>query len=267
MPYRDYDDEFFRNYIRVICYNKQSDLLRLYNVLSARGYLLDLVDHEVFISDNSHPEDKVYLNRLLLENNVGYIQDNELIINNWPLEEVLCQLLKTHGSTGFLGYFNEKDWNYFKYRIHGKKLLAFEQDPFIARLVKGISSVGIITFSSCDGHGRDFPYISFYQRYNLFWFRILFENLIQTSISLKSSWNINRYIVVINPKKDFQSTYLEMLQVANLLYDNRIALRKIKQKVVNQIKKEDIVYLDDKKAYELLKSKFLYEFLSNDASL
>ncbi len=53
----------------------------LINLIKARGFLIEEgPDYKLFLSDNSHKEDAEYLNTLLQQGDLGYVEQNQVTI-------------------------------------------------------------------------------------------------------------------------------------------------------------------------------------------
>jgi len=130
--------------IKKIDETSSSPSIFLREMLSARGFLLDYIPEKksnfFVLSDNSHPDDKIFLEdilgRLKLINNVNSNQ----LVNNYPYSLESLSIIFKHGG-GEAGSFGggllyQTSWKYFRRRRHGFKAPLYDLDPFIARLVK-----------------------------------------------------------------------------------------------------------------------------------
>lgn len=57
-----------------------SDEEYLINLLKFRGFLIDSKENGYSLSDNGHPDDARYLDELLKKYELGYVEDNQIIV-------------------------------------------------------------------------------------------------------------------------------------------------------------------------------------------
>lgn len=249
----------------------QGPLSQLSSVLKARGFLLkdeneSNYDPEcIFLSDNSDKQDAWYLDKLLKENNIGYIfsddspyfdQDRHLSLpfKEWEVlitGEISKDKLNifSDGScgpeTGNIADYSrcERDFHEFKKRLLGHKVEVCDLDPYIARLVKTLNAIGITTHYSCDGnrwgHNRkgSSAFIQFECIYDSIWLAILIDKFVISEIKLTNKWQIGEIsrervvntLILIPKNNDWFSLYLEIQNVAEILYKKREVLRNYKQ--------------------------------------
>ena len=110
----------------------------LIRLIEARGFLLERNNEDYFFSDNSHKDDANYLDSLLKKHGLGYVLDNNIILNHnqdpTRFEEEFAQNegYRTEASLE-LG-----NWKLFRQKIHGDKVAVAQLEAFIARYVKAI---------------------------------------------------------------------------------------------------------------------------------
>lgn len=164
---------------------------------------LDNNSGKVWLSDNSYREDSEFLEALQDVNykksytkphpdsinedyNEDIVQDRHAcfdnintkqfdIDNNQYLTEIF-----THEIPVDLFRLNwERDWygkfDQFKEFKDLPKIRGYDLEPFIARLVKSISSIGISTWSSCEGRWGAPADICFDGKYQRLWFQAVFN--------------------------------------------------------------------------------------------
>lgn len=255
------DDSFIREFINSYFDHKKplSKLEELYDILSLRGLLLESLDEKkgIVISDNSllvarHEEktDKDYLNDNIKP--YGEIDDNNLLhINNFPDFEEYINFLKPYI---FIGYETGPISNYkeissfdnLKNLEYGIKIPVANLETFIAKLVKSVSSIGLDTSMSCQGHENNNyeSKIFFYGCYNLIWFFVIFDNFVKKVFNIKCNWTIENYdssddawqtnvLKITNPDGDLKKQYFEIINVADFIYDNRLFFRRMKRHLQN----------------------------------
>ncbi len=235
---------------------------RFYEIFSARGFLLEIDSSsgKVRLSNESHIDDCEFLeilqninykniyNKLHQDsikeddkedaarychayfddiniqlfdiNNIQYL--NEVFTNKIPID-----LFRLNWERDWYGKFNQ-----FKEIEHLPKVRVYDLEPFIARLAKAISSIGISTWSSCECHWGKPAYIIFDRKYYLVWFQTILNKFIKKNLNLVCDWRWqgNR-CTINNPGEDQLELYLELQDVARLIYDNRFSLRNMKKQL------------------------------------
>lgn len=123
---------------------------RLIKILEARGFLLEHQDETISVSDNSclkargDLNDHDFLDQLLRQAGIGQVNNRIMTIHGECSTEALAELFLQHSGCEGFGY-SFKDWANFQRRQHGQKIPLCLLDPFVARLVKAISAIGINT--------------------------------------------------------------------------------------------------------------------------
>ena len=153
-------------------------------------------------------------------NNIQYL--NEVFINEIPID-----LFRLNWERDWYGKFNQ-----FKEIEHLPKVRVYDLEPFIARLAKAISSIGISTWSSCEGHWGKSAYIIFDRKYHCVWFQTILNKLIKEKLNLVCEWQwMENRCTISSPNEDPLEIYLELQDAARLIYDNRIYLRNMKKQL------------------------------------
>ncbi len=249
-------------FIERITNGKSKHCDRFYEIFSARGFWLeiDASSEKVRLSDESHIDDCKFLEilqninykdiynkphqdsineegkedavrychayfddiniQLFDINNIQYL--NEVFMNEIPID-----LFRLNWERDWYGKFNQ-----FKEIEHLPKVRVYDLEPFIARLAKAISSIGISTWSSCEGHWGKPAYIIFDRKYHRVWFQTILNKFIKEKLNLVCDWHWqeNR-CTVSNPDEDQLELYLELQDVARLIYDDRFILRNMKKQL------------------------------------
>ncbi len=247
-------------FVEKITKGKEKHADCFYEIFSARGFLLEFDSNfgTVRLSDNSHIEDSEFLELL---QNINYkkfcnkphqdsikndnkediahdhhvyfdtintqqfdINDNqyltEIFMNKIPID-----LFRLNWERDWYGKFDQ-----FKKLEYLPKIRVYDLEPFIARLVKSVSSIGISTWSSCEGHWGEPAYINFDRKYHRVWYQTIFNKFIRKKLHLicRWDWRGNR-CSISSPRKDLLELYLEIQDVARLIYDHRVFLRNMKK--------------------------------------
>lgn len=243
-------DSIIDAFLGKIVQDREIDAKVAYEILSARGFLLDFNNNNYKLSNNSHNDDRAFFREL--RKIVRYRENHQYKYHNWTW------IFKFPKREETVNTFWPTTWEYFWQREYGDKISVAKLDPFIARLVKSFSSIGLFTWISCDGHGKFGSYVVFNGIYSASWFDVIFNEFIKKKIRLRCHWktehfenpgyNSDFYILQIwHPKNDYVDLYMEIQDVARLLYENRIVLRKIKKDMVNNI------WINENYLYKLFK--------------
>ncbi len=247
--------------------NKHSD--RFYEIFSARGFLLerDSGSDIVRLSKESHLDDCEFLEAL---QNINYkniykkphfdsIEENSKddaaqyrhayyddidtqlfdIDNNNYLHELFTHVIpidefRLNWKRDWYGKFNQ-----FKEVVHLPEIRVYDLEPFIARFAKAISSIGISTWSSCEGHWGTPAYVIFDRKYHLIWFQTLLNKFIKKKLNLTCNWKwLDNRGTINSPGDDTLEMYLELQKIARLVYKHRDDLINIKQHVTSLLTNE-----------------------------
>ncbi|QQR67436.1 MAG: hypothetical protein IPI25_04250 [Candidatus Brocadia sp.] len=256
------DTFFVEKFIEKITRGIESAHDRFYEIFSARGFLLELDrgSGKMRLNNESHREDGEFLEALqhidykrnynkpqqdaidehdnknspqnrhryfdsidipsFDINNSGYL--TELFTHEIPID-----LFRLNWERHRYGKFDE-----FKACNQIPAIQVYDLEPFIARLVKTVSSIGISTWSSCEGHWGEPAYIVFDGRYHRLWFQAVFNKFILKKLSLACTWDWlswDERCIIRKPGGNLLELHLEIQAVARLLYDNRMLLRAIKK--------------------------------------
>ncbi|MBI2469621.1 MAG: hypothetical protein HYV59_00035 [Planctomycetes bacterium] len=237
---------------------------RFYEIFSARGFLLDLDGSfgKVRLSEDSHADDGEFLEML---QNIDYKKmcnkphqdsiarqsnkdtippchpyfknintqlydiDNSQYLTELFTQEIPVDILRLNWERDRFGKYDQ-----FKECEDIPKIRVYDLEPFIARLVKSISSIGISTWSSCEGHWGEPAYIVFDGKYHRLWFQAIFNKFIRKKVDLLCEWEWlgwDERCSIRSSHGDCLELYLEIQAVARLIYDYRDFLRNSKKQV------------------------------------
>jgi len=150
----------------------------LSSALLARGFLVDLIGNDIFLTDNAclhgsgpefrrtYPSDAVFLAITLsrigldgLSRTNDPVRPFKLIHGDQILTDSQVSTLFDHEHVQRqASYLSDMEAPYyFRRRLHGIKVPTSVLDPHVALLVKALSATGCFSFSSCDGHEPDGP--------------------------------------------------------------------------------------------------------------
>ncbi|MDA8227072.1 MAG: hypothetical protein M0T74_05105 [Desulfitobacterium hafniense] len=245
--------QFAISFINKIAPSNLSFHKQLITVLEARGFLLEYQDETIVVSDNSYLKatgdltDNNFLDQLLRENGIGQVNNRIMTINGECSDKVLAELFIQHDGCEGFGY-SFKDWANFQRRQHGQKIPVSLLDPFVARLVKAISAIGIYTHYSCDGHGENKIQLGLSSKYYRAWFETVMRALSDNYASQNCHWKfVNGMLLEISSlEDDVLSLYEEIQRIAQLLYNNRIALRRSKTLCMVGLSKSEVINLSSR---------------------
>lgn len=256
------------NFVEKIIHDKGERTDRFYKIFSARGFFLDLdgSSGKVRLSEDSHSEDGEFLemlqnidykkmcnkphqDALILHNNEGATQnrhpyfenintqlfdiDNNQYLTELFTHEIPVDLFRLNWERDEYGKFDQ-----FKEGEDIPRIRVYDLEPFIARLVKSVSSVGISTWSSCEGHWGEPAYIVFDGKYHRLWFQTIFNKFVRKKLNPVCNWDWlgwDERCSISSPGKNLLALYLEIQDVARLVYDNRIFLRERKKQVCSRL--------------------------------
>jgi len=235
---------------------------RFYEIFSARGFLLEIDSSsgKVRLSNESHIDDCEFLEILQNINykNIynkphqdsikeddkesavryrhAYFDDIDIQLFDINNIQYLSEVFANEIPIDLFRLNWERDWygkfNQFKEIEHLPKVRVYDLEPFIARLAKAISSIGISTWSSCEGHWGKPAYIIFDRKYHRVWFQTILNKFIKKKLNLVCDWRWQENRCTIsNPCEDQLELYLELQDVARLIYDNRFILRNMKKQL------------------------------------
>ncbi|BBO16903.1 conserved hypothetical protein [Candidatus Brocadia pituitae] len=250
------------NFIEKITDGNKGQCERFYETFAARGFMLECDRHSEYVrlAEDSHREDGEFLealqridykkiydkphqdaidehdNRDCPQNRHHYFNDIDIQSFDIHNRHYLAELF-THEIPVDLFRLNWERDRYGKFEAFKAcnrlpAVRVYDLEPFIARLVKSISSLGISTWSSCEGHWGEPAYIVFDGRYHWLWFQAIFNKYITKKLNLVCTWDWlgwDERCIIRHPRGNLLELYLEIQEVARLLYDNKILLRSIKR--------------------------------------
>ena len=201
---------------------------RIVELLFRRGFLIDKTDYGYMLSDNSAKEDNEYLNSVLHDYQLGYLNsDGIIVINNPQNADCLFELFypKKDG-IGIEELDVPNGWPQFKSRAHGIKVPTQSLEANIALYIKAISAAGFMTNACCDGNhsNKKRLYIKFQSPFDL-WHEFLWKEYLGKPFKL--SW--------ISDKDHLASIYFSewpktecydlLFKAGSYIYKNRQLLR------------------------------------------
>ena len=218
---------------------------RLIELLQRRGFLIDELEGSYYLSDNASSGDVDYLNKILHENNIGYVDSSRRIhiehVENAPS---LLSLFRPIPCGRVGGESNNRihDWYKIWKRECADKIEVRHLEANVAMYIKALSACGIYTGGCCDGNhpGHHRLYIQFDGPVYSELHRVLWTSMLGKRFQVH--WN-NTYTKV-NLSNNRQKQYNELFEAAMFLYDNRKAIR--------QARKEAGKWIGNKKVLSLI---------------
>lgn len=261
--------EVIEKFIDRVTHGKNKYTDRFYEIFSARGFLLERDDKtgNIRLSSESHIDDCEFLEKL---QNIDYKNlykkphhdsldkdEKETIspgshayldkieIQPFDMENIkyLYELF-THEIPVDLFRLNwGRDWygkfNQFKEISELPKIRVYDLEPFIARLAKAVSAIGISTWSSCEGHWGTPAYITFDRKYNSAWFQTILNKFIKKKTELVCNWEwLDSRCTIRSPRKDLLEMYFEIQEVSKLIYNYRVFLKYVKKHISSLLTKK-----------------------------
>jgi hypothetical protein len=263
------DTSIIEEFVKKITYNIDEHSRRFYEIFSARGFLLqfDGSAGKVSLSADSHEDDGEFL-EMLQDINYKKIctKPHQDVIQTQAAENVIRDqhvyfdaIESRHYDIDNMQYLAElftqeipvdqfrlnweRDWygKFEQFREVEKMppIRVYDLEPFIARFVKSLSSIGVSTWSSCEGHWGGPAYINFDGKYHSAWFQTILNRFVKKKLPLACAWDWwDKRCSISSPKCDNLGLYLEIQQVARILYDNRVFLRNAKRRAASMLSYE-----------------------------
>lgn len=214
---------------------------KLYKALYLRGFLVRLESDHIYFSKGNYDGELEQLIHVLNELGCNVRKEDRKIypldnhIDETILEKITWYPARNHEAGGGSGW---RSWKYFVKRHHGPKINTFVLETGVAFLIKALSAAGIVTVSSCDGHGEKSPVITFCRKHNAIWFKILFEEM-KGSKNLHYNWNIDRKERVdidfvsksLTDQWSLNKVLEDTLQMGEYFYSQAEYLSNIKQEI------------------------------------
>ena len=165
--------------------------------------------------------------RLFDIDNIKYL--HELFTHVIPIDE-----FRLNWKRDWYGKFSQ-----FKEVVHLPEIRVYDLEPFIARFAKAVSSIGISTWSSCEGHWGTPAYVIFDRKYYRIWFHTLLNKFIKKKLDLVCNWKwLDNRCTISSPEDDIMEMYLEIQEVARIIHQYRSSLINIKQHVASLLTNE-----------------------------
>ena len=255
-------------FIDKITHGQKDHPERFYEIFSARGFLLEFDRNAgiVRLSNDSHPEDGEFLEMLQDVNyKKAYQKLHHDSLQDAPddrngrkrhafFDHINTRLFDINNARYLTELFTheipidlfrlnwERDWygkfKQFKELDSLPQVRVYDLEPFIARLIKSVSLLGISTWSSCEGHCGEPAYVKFDGRYHRMWCQALFQKFVGKKLNLACVWDWCGWddrCSVASPSGDVLALCLEIQDVARLLYDYRCSLRDMKKQVCSRL--------------------------------
>ncbi len=263
------NETIIEKFVEKVTAGKSKHTDRFYEIFSARGFLLerDSGSDIVRLSKESHFDDCEFLVAL---QNINYKniykkphfdsieedgKEDAVRYRHTYFDNIDTQLFDIDNIKYLHELFThvipidefrlnwKRDWygkfNQFKEVVKLPEIRVYDLEPFIARLAKAISSIGISTWSSCEGHWGTPAYVIFDRKYHSIWFQALLNKFIRKQLNLVCNWTwLDNRCTISSPEKDILEMYLEIQEVARLIYHYRDSLINIKKHVSSLLTNE-----------------------------
>lgn len=256
--------EFFENIVK----NYDNYEEKIIAILQARGFLIDKIQDEYYISDNATYNDYEYLKYGFDKYNLGEMEEAKFVPshNEGKYRVIVPKTGKIHIRSNVeiesvIDFFEERERVYaeslFRYdkwlkyirEIHARKCDVRLLEPYVAYYAKAVSSCGINTNYSCDGNHEQGGSIQFSCDYP----SSIFHELICENFLVKIDADICKiYDGGISFDTDNQyDKYFKVYLCADWLYRNRGYFRGIKYEISDRFtnieaKHESNEYLEKK---------------------
>ena len=234
----------------------------LSSALLDRGFLIETIGQDIYLTDNAYLHDYKSSSRLSLQG--GHDQaDSDFLRKmleqldlgglkktssaNRPLRLDACdqrlapwqvdKLFRSRHVRQESGYnlFEARPSN-FKRRVHGQKISVAVLDTHIALLVKGLSAVGCFTYSACEGHenhsmwGNRPLHVGLIREANLAWAEQLLADANMAGIEtpdlhIQGDMLREVQVSVESEQRDLHKVRQQAVALGRYLYTNRQQLR------------------------------------------
>ena len=193
------------------------------DLLIRRGFLIEQNEHGYYLSDNSHPNDKEYLEELLESYKIGHFDPAGTIVmeEDSSASKALLSLFAPveKGTIGVGTSVSARSWsNHVRRRFHSPKIPVSWLEPNIAAYIKALSACGIYTGGSCDGNHQDTAVLSIDIEYP---YQYIHKAMWEYHLNHLFHLNWNRTYSKIGLKRDRQGQYDELFRASQYIYDNR----------------------------------------------
>ncbi len=235
--------------------------------LLARGFLVELVGDDIYLTDNAYllqnkdkrnqafPDDADFLAATMQRLNLGVLEKTGEPTRPFRLTQP-DQIIRSQDLTTLFTYkhvwrkecypYGAEDPYLFRTSIHGFKLPTASLDPHVALLVKALSATGCFTFSSCDGYcvgdtlnGPSPLYVSLAGEINTAWAQRMFNQALDAGIQLPDLQldRPNDYLGEFLTKeavatRELGSVRRQAIELGRFLYINRFLFRRLRNQWV-----------------------------------
>lgn len=247
--------------------------MKLSAALLARGFLVDLVDDEIYLTDNACLSQSKYSYNWRCHDDWGFLtatlrrlrlgtlirtgesarpfklSQPEQVLNEQKLTSLFTY---QHVPSRPLYPDGADDPDVFRERLYGLKIPIAGLDSHVALLVKALSAVGCFTYSSCDGYQVDGPYgspaslyVSLAGEVSTEWARYLINQAISAGAYLPDLLIAEHedYSGTITTEQDVAATRLactrrQAIELALFIYNNRFLLRQQRIQWINDFRSQ-----------------------------
>jgi hypothetical protein len=243
----------------------------LSHLLFARGFLVELTDAGIIMSDNAYDESRsveynIQLKQYkkqprynsdwkdMLEIAGDMIEvDGEHIIscnNNFRASTLYYKLFLDKPRIGFeVGWYPYwARFSHFKRHRFFSKVRTVLLDPFIALYVKALGSLTLATVMSCQGHvdeGYSEAFVQFAGRYDVAFHEALWmtDSCLRQIHSLiwhtRHSENSSGLYICLNKRASNDTIYASLIRAGRYLYEHRVEIRNKKNHVADVMAKSE----------------------------
>lgn len=248
-----------RFYLENLLDRQASEKENIITVFKARGFLMDEQDGKYYLSNNGTIRDVEYLDSALKEFHLGHVTNVgnyvervwrdpyercdihskiirpcsiEIVIDDHATVESAIAFFQSTKRFGYECCYLKRSWSYYSFFMFGPKADVRELEPYVAYYVKAISSCGVYTWASCDGnhpHGGKIYVYSEYPSY--MWHEAIWNYILQPRFGELPFIERGIRFNASNQGQIYRTVYA----MADFLYTNRFAIRKLKSKTLENI--------------------------------
>jgi hypothetical protein len=242
------------NLICAITNGRTDPLEQLYELLLARGFLVEYLPNGIGLSDNSVP--KLDFEGLMRVSGDLLKHDDNLLYGLADQAEISDVYNRLFTGMTYIGfetccYTNVDEIKEFRRQGFSQKVATTELEAYVSIYVKALSSLKIETIMSCNGHfderrGIHSPmWVELLNHYNCIFHRLLYKKEIYLMNSGLRWHNRLGKLVLPLPVDRVNALYANVINCGKYIYSSRVRLREYRQILVDNLTKEDYELSDD----------------------
>lgn len=251
-------------YLDNVIHEENGIVKNVIEILRARGFLIEEIEGQYYLSDNATVEDAYYLRDLMLKYSIGTVINDEeycwssrrcwqkdatsrkysykslkpkhvkILVNENIGKDCVFQLFNDMKQNGSESGGITRTWRQFALELLGPKPCVSWLEGYVAFYVKAVSSCGVYTCFSCDGNhdingGKIYVYADYPSN---IWHEFLWNYIVCREFGQVEYIGNGIDVSDVELKRNIYSL---LYDISVYLYCNRIAIRTIKGMTVQNI--------------------------------